>query len=95
MEEETIDLGDYELTVPYVPERVYLAAWPNGVQHDVWFLEEPLAGHAESDRIYLRLVDKKGLEHNFLMNIEDANSLIIGLSLGIRKSLDAGVPVRG
>ena len=77
-------------------ERVYLAAWKgNGVVIETLSYSEQLKGNVDSDRIHLIVRDCRGKKHGWLMNIEDAEHIIEGLIVAMRKVGERGIPRSG
>jgi hypothetical protein len=87
-----VDYGDgQKIEIPPHSERIYLEIWRNGCM-EVLFYSEPQPDVDVSDRIHLLIhgfgTGKRGL----LMNVQDAIAMVHGLSTGIQRAIEAGVP---
>lgn len=81
------------IEIPPHSERYYVEAWGNGYI-DFLFYSEPQPGFDPSDRIHFMI---KGFDFGpkgFLLNAEDAISLVRGLTVGIQMAIAAGVPLK-
>lgn len=74
-------------------ERVHLEVWPNQVI-EVIVYSDPQPNEDPSDRIHLIITDADGHRAGWLMNIDDASAVVDGLSAGIRRAVELGVPER-
>jgi len=80
--------------VPSNDERIYLAVWPNQ-SIEVLVHYSKLAGHDPSDRIHLIVRNKDSKQgRGWLMNVEDATSVISGLAQGVEEALIQGFALR-
>ena len=80
--------------VPSNDERIYLATWPNQ-SIEVLVHYSTLAGHDPSDRIHLIVRNKDSKQgRGWLMNVEDAASVISGLAQATEVALIQGFPLQ-
>lgn len=76
------------------PDGVYLdERWSNGARVRVFLFDEPVEGEHASDRIQLHITTADGNERGWLMNIEDAVSIITGLSAAMNAALWKDIPI--
>jgi hypothetical protein len=80
------------IEIPPHSQRVFGELWGNGAFIEVLFYDEPQPDQDPSDRIHLLITQADGKRRGWLMNVEDANSIIGGLSVGIRCALEKRVP---
>lgn len=76
------------IEVPPNAAREVLEVWGNGSMIELLYYPQPLPGEDESDCIQVIVTAAGGKPRGWLMNIEDANSLIHALSTGIRLAID-------
>lgn len=76
------------LEFPPCQEREILEVWGNGAAFELVYYGKPLPGEDESDCIHVFVTAAGGTRRGWLMNIEDANSMIHALSTGIRLAID-------
>lgn len=89
-----VDFGDgLTLEIPPHSQRIYLELWGNGFI-DVLFYDEPQPDADPSDRIHLLVHGFGGERRGFIMNVQDAICMVHGLSTGIQRAIEAGVPMR-
>lgn len=81
------------LQVAPCAERELLEVWGNGAMIELLYHPQPLPGEDESDRIQLLVTEAGGVRRGWLLNVEDANSLIHALTIGIRLAIDDRIPV--
>lgn len=79
------------VTIPPEPDRIYSSEWNNQVI-EVIVYSKPLQGFDPSDRIRLRIHTQNTRE--VTMNIEDAISIIHGLSKAVELALAEDHPIR-
>lgn len=90
----TVKLDDgREITLEAHSQRVFGCIWANGAVAEVLFYDEPQPGHDVSDRIHLLITPAGGERRGWLMNIEEAVEVISGLTIGMRKAIETGVPM--
>jgi hypothetical protein len=77
-------------------ERVFICVWKgNGAMIETLCYSERQPGLVDSDRIHLKVRDGEGDKQGWMMNIEDAESIIQGLANAIQKAKGLGVPREG
>jgi hypothetical protein len=76
-------------------ERVWLEVWHNGTTIETLCYSRWQDGNMESDRIHLVITPDGGERMGWLMNIEDANAIVMGLSRAISRAIELGIPVSG
>lgn len=81
------------IEIPPHSQRVYLEIWGNGFI-DVLFYAEPQLDEDPSDRIHLMIHGFGGERRGFIMNVQDAICMVHGLSTGIQRAIEEGVPTR-
>jgi len=62
------------------PDRVFLVEWHNGASIQVLYHKEPQPGEHPCDRIRLLCTSKDGNQRGWLMNDQDADAIIMGLT---------------
>lgn len=90
----TFDSGK-SIEIPVCEDRIYALCWENGQLIEVLFYEEPQDGEDPSDRIHLLITPEGEKPRGWLMNVDDAISIIEGLSMGCRLAMKAGIPTQG
>lgn len=68
--------------------REVLEVWGNGAVFELFYYPDPLPGEDASDCMRVVIRAAGGKPRGWLLNIEDANSLIHALSTGIRLAID-------
>ena len=85
----TIEFEDgSRIEVPAHSQRVHGDIWHNGAFVEVLFYQEPQPGEDPSDRIHLMVTDRNGDKDGWLMNAEDAVSIIRGLTAALQAAVD-------
>ena len=75
-------------------ETLFTSLWGNGATIQVVYYPEGLDGEALSDRLQLVVTPAGGQPRGWLMNVTDATDIIYGLSKGINRALEDGIPPR-
>lgn len=78
--------------IPGHSNRIYLAKWPNKAIEVLVYTEQQ-SGEDLSDRIHL-LIHAGQAQRGWLMNVEDAVSIIAGLSAAIEQVIVRDIPVK-
>jgi hypothetical protein len=84
---------DELIEIPPHSERVYLESWANGY-FDFLFYSEPQEGFDPSGRIHFMIKRFNMNPVGLLMNVEDAISIVRGLTICIQEAIAAGVPTK-
>ena len=91
----SIDFGEGRaIEIQPHSQRVFGEAWGNGAFVEVLFYDEDQPGADPSDRIHLMITPAGGARRGWLMNVEDARAIIAGLTIGIRRAVEADIPAR-
>ena len=69
---------------------IFTAIWKNGAKIEVVYYSRPLEGEAKNDCIQLLITPAEGETRGWLMNIQDANDIIYGLSKAISVAIEKG-----
>jgi len=89
-----IDYGDgREVKIPPHSERIYLEVWRN-LACEVLFYTEVQPNADPSDRIHLMIHAGDCVRRGFLMNVQDALSIVHGLTTAIQRSIAADIPLK-
>ena len=90
-----VEFGDgSRIEVPAHSQRVHGDIWHNGCFIEVLFYEEEQPGEHPSDRIQLLVTDSEGIRDGWLMNVDDALSIVRGLVTAIQIAIESDTPVR-
>ena len=71
---------------------VYTGKYKNGVVIKIIFYSKRIKGFPNSDRIHLWVKQVSGKRRGWVMNILEAQDIIIGLSKATSLALEGGVP---
>ena len=71
-------------------ELIFTAIWKNKAKIEFVYYPEPLKGEAESDCIHMLITPAKEKTRGWIMNIQDANDIIYGLSKTISVAIEKG-----
>lgn len=82
------------IEIPAHSQRVHGEIWHNGAFIEVLFYQEQQPGKHPSDRIHLMVTDGEGNRSGWLMNTEDAVSIIRGLTTAVQAAIESNIPVR-
>ena len=89
-----IDYGDgREVKIPPHSERIYLEVWRN-LACEVLFYTEVQPNADPSDRIHLIIHRVDGDRRGFLMNVQDAISVVHGLTTAIQRAIAADISMK-
>jgi hypothetical protein len=80
------------IVIPSDENRIHGALWQNGALIEVFFYPEPVEGLDPSDRMRLAITDANGAYQAWNCNSEDALEVIEGLSKGLKRCGELGVP---
>ena len=69
-------------------ELLFTATWKNKAKIEVGFYKGRIKGEAYGDRIHLLITPADGKTRGWLMNVQDANDIIYGLSKGISRTIE-------
>lgn len=75
-------------------DRVLDASWENGALIQAYYHDGPVPGEDPSDRILLLVRPEDTPVHWWLMNIEDATIIQVGLDLAMNRAKQDSVPAR-
>lgn len=71
---------------------IFESIWKNGAKIEVGVYRKPVEGEDKSDIIHLFIKPAKSKARGWIMNIQDANDIIYGLSKAISYAIDNDAP---
>lgn len=75
-------------------ERIFGALWGNGAFLEFLVYSNPREGFDPSDRIHMLITAADSKPRGYMMNVEDAASIITGLSTAISAVIEGGYPTK-
>ena len=76
-------------------ELIFTALWKNKAKIEFVYYPKPLKGEVESDCIHMLITPHGEKSRGWIMNIQDANDIIYGLSKTISIAIEKGRKVYG